>query len=75
MLYLPACQAWSLLIEDESVARIDAAVTAIGPQKIAIFGGQDGRKLLNTGYILDLATEQVNPILGKEADPAFLAVT
>ena len=75
MLSLMACQAWEMLVEDcKNVARIDAAVSAINPQKLVVFGGFN-RGFLNTGYVLDITSKQVKCILGKAGDFAFRTFT
>ena len=64
---LESKQAWQKLLQDEIVARENAAVTCLSPQKIAVFGGfhRGGRYFRNDGYILNVCTKQVTPILGK----------
>ena len=48
MLNLLVCQAWEKLItDDDNVARENAAVTAINPLKLLVFGGTTGPYLPN----------------------------
>ena len=49
-----------------------ASITAISADKFAVFGGLDQENpFLNNGYIYNLSSQQIKPILGRENDLGF----
>ena len=56
-----------MLLENKAVARSFAAVTAISPKRLVVFGGES-RENKNFGYILNLDTKLIKPIQKNEKE-------